>query len=45
MTRAIVTAPTRRRLQALARGLPLVTNNTAEFERVAGLRLEDWTRD
>jgi len=31
--------------QALARGLPLVTNNTAEFERVAGLQLEDWTRD
>jgi len=31
--------------QAMARGLPLVTNNTAEFERVAGLRLEDWTRD
>ncbi|MBQ8104035.1 MAG: type II toxin-antitoxin system VapC family toxin [Afipia sp.] len=31
--------------QAMARGLPLVTNNTAEFERVAGLRLEDWTKD
>ena len=30
--------------QALARGLPLVTNNTAEFERIAGMRLEDWTR-
>ena len=30
--------------QALARGLPLVTNNTAEFERIVGLRLEDWTR-
>ena len=30
--------------QALARGLPLVTNNTAEFERIIGLRLEDWTR-
>jgi len=29
--------------QAMARGLPLVTNNTAEFERIAGLRLEDWT--
>lgn len=24
--------------QALARGLPLVTNNAAEFERIAGLR-------
>ena len=30
--------------QALARGLPLVTNNTAEFGRIAGLRLEDWTK-
>jgi tRNA(fMet)-specific endonuclease VapC len=29
--------------EALARGLPLVTN-AAEFERVAGMRLEDWTR-
>jgi tRNA(fMet)-specific endonuclease VapC len=27
---------------ALARGLTLVTANTAEFERVAGLLLEDW---
>lgn len=31
--------------QAMARGLPLVSNNTAEFQRIAGLRLEDWTRD
>lgn len=31
--------------QAMARGLPLVTNNTIEFERVTGLRLEDWTKD
>lgn len=31
--------------QAMARGLPLVSNNTAEFERIAGLRLEDWTRE
>lgn len=30
--------------QAIARGLPLVSNNTAEFERIAGLRLEDWTK-
>ena len=29
--------------QALARDLTLVTNNTREFARVAGLRLEDWT--
>ena len=29
--------------QALARGLTLVTNNTGEFARVTGLRLEDWT--
>lgn len=29
--------------QARARGLILVTNNTREFSRVAGLRLEDWT--
>lgn len=31
--------------QAMARGLPLVSNNAAEFQRVARLRLEDWTRD
>ncbi len=31
--------------QAMARGLPLVSNNTAEFQRVGGLRLEDWTKD
>lgn len=31
--------------QAKARGLPLVSNNTEEFQRIAGLRLEDWTRD
>jgi tRNA(fMet)-specific endonuclease VapC len=31
--------------QAIARGLPLVSNNTAEFQRITGLRLEDWTRD
>ena len=29
--------------QALARDLTLVTNNTREFSRVEGLRLEDWT--
>lgn len=28
--------------QALARNLILVTHNTREFERVAGLRIEDW---
>lgn len=28
--------------QAKARDLILVTNNTGEFARVAGLRLEDW---
>lgn len=27
---------------ARSRGLILVTNNTSEFERVAGLRLENW---
>jgi tRNA(fMet)-specific endonuclease VapC len=27
---------------AIAHGLTLVTNNTREFARVAGLRLEDW---
>ncbi|MFX8339484.1 PIN domain-containing protein, partial [Acinetobacter baumannii] len=31
--------------QAMARGLPLVSNNTAEFQRIGGLRLEDWTKD
>lgn len=30
--------------QAKARGLTLVTGNVAEFQRVAGLRIEDWTR-
>ena len=29
---------------ALALGIPLVTNNTAEFLRVPGLRVEDWTK-
>lgn len=28
--------------QALARALTLVTHNTREFERVSGLRVEDW---
>ncbi len=30
--------------QARARGLVLVTNNLAEFQRVDGLEIEDWTR-
>jgi len=30
--------------QALARGLTLVTANTREFSRVAGLKLVDWTQ-
>lgn len=30
--------------QAKARGHTLVTNNTGEFSRIAGLRIEDWTR-
>lgn len=29
--------------QAKARGLTLVTNNTGEFARVAGLRVDDWS--
>lgn len=29
---------------ALAHGLILVTNNTREFARVPGLKLEDWTQ-
>ncbi len=29
--------------QAKARNLVLVTNNVSEFERVDGLRMEDWT--
>jgi tRNA(fMet)-specific endonuclease VapC len=28
--------------QAMARNLTLVTHNTREFSRVAGLRIEDW---
>ena len=28
--------------QALANGFTLVTNNTSEFQRVAGLKLESW---
>ena len=31
--------------QALALGVPLVTNNEREFRRVPGLRVENWTRD
>jgi len=31
--------------QAKARDVVLVTNNVSEFERVDGLRLEDWTYD
>ncbi len=30
--------------QARARGLTLVTHNTAEFSRVPALRIEDWER-
>lgn len=29
---------------ALSRGAVLATNNTKEFSRIRGLRLEDWTR-
>jgi len=29
--------------QALCRGLTLVSNNVREFERVTGLRVEDWS--
>ena len=29
---------------ALSLDVPLVTNNTREFERVRGLRIEDWTQ-
>jgi tRNA(fMet)-specific endonuclease VapC len=28
--------------QALARGLTLITHNTKEFSRIAGLKCEDW---
>ena len=28
---------------ARSRGLILVTNNTKEFERVEGLRIDDWS--
>jgi tRNA(fMet)-specific endonuclease VapC len=30
--------------QALARNMVLITGNTDEFERIPGLRLEDWRR-
>jgi tRNA(fMet)-specific endonuclease VapC len=29
--------------QALARGLTLITNNVREFQRIEGLKLEDWS--
>jgi tRNA(fMet)-specific endonuclease VapC len=29
---------------ALAKGLTLLTRNTVDFERVPGLRIEDWTK-
>ncbi|WZB63016.1 hypothetical protein WJ970_07715 [Achromobacter xylosoxidans] len=29
---------------ARSRGFVLVTNNTREFSRVSGLRLDDWTQ-
>ncbi|MFH0977207.1 MAG: type II toxin-antitoxin system VapC family toxin [Spirochaetota bacterium] len=29
--------------QAISRGLILVTNNTKEFSRIEGLKIEDWT--
>ena len=31
--------------QAKARNLTLVTNNTGEFSRIAGLQIEDWSHD
>ena len=31
--------------QAKARGLMLVTNNAGEFNRVDGLRVDDWSAD
>ena len=31
--------------EALAKDLILVTHNTKEFERIAGLRIEDWVED
>lgn len=30
--------------QAMARGLTLVTHDTSEFQRVPGLKVEDWKR-
>jgi len=30
--------------QAISKGLILVTNNTKEFERIEGLKIEDWTQ-
>lgn len=30
--------------QARARGLRLVTNNLSEFQRIDGLKIEDWTQ-
>lgn len=29
--------------QGMAKGLTIVTHNTAEFSRVSGIQLEDWT--
>jgi tRNA(fMet)-specific endonuclease VapC len=45
-TRAQVIGPNDLKIAAicLAHGLTLVTSNTNEFGRVAGLKVEDWTK-
>ena len=30
--------------QGLARGFTVITNNTDEFKRISGLKVEDWTK-
>ncbi len=45
-TRAQVIGPNDLKIAAICRahGLTLVTNNTTEFSRVSGLKLEDWSK-
>ncbi len=45
-TRSLIIGPNDLKIAAicLAHGLTLVSSNTSEFDRVTGLRVEDWTK-